>query len=78
MNLEEALAWLEKMLELHVRPCGQPDCGECLRDTRAAIREVALAAIQLTGYHQEGKEQVYRSKGYMKAEIDRLFPPRGR
>jgi len=44
LTLDEAVAWLDKMLELHVKPCGEPDCGECLRDTRAAVRDVALAA----------------------------------
>jgi hypothetical protein len=45
LTLDEAVAWLDKMLELHVKPCGEPDCGECLRDTRAAVRDVALAAV---------------------------------
>jgi len=44
LTLDEAVAWLDKMLELHLKPCGEPDCGECLRDTRAAVRDVALAA----------------------------------
>ena len=42
-SLEEAVAWLDKMLELHIQPCGEPDCGECLRDTRTAVENVALA-----------------------------------
>jgi hypothetical protein len=70
LTLDEAVAWLDKMLELHVKPCGEPDCGECLRDTRAAVRDVALAVW----YATVARASNSLSMAAVAENIDRLFP----
>ena len=70
LTLDEAVAWLDKMLELHLKPCGEPDCGECLRDTRAAVRDVAIEAMRQM---QERSGYVWEGAGELKAEINRLL-----
>ena len=76
LTLDEAVAWLDKMLELHLKPCGEPDCGECLRDTRAAVRDVALATIQYLADWRAENELAVPIHGFSEteAEINRLFP----
>jgi len=80
LTLEEAVAWLDKMLELHLKPCGEPDCGECLRDTRAAVRDVALAlrheivTLQCPPGAAPAGCKVAICAECWKAEINRLFP----
>jgi len=79
MTLEEAKVQYKRALSSLLYSCGLGDLSaieDSVKTLDAAVCDFGLAVTELQGWDR--KHDTYRSKGWMRAEINRLFDAKRR